>query len=181
MNPQRVVPLSYPYNSPTFWVPCWTTIPPSPVEVEPEANNTNLSATSKLVVCWNDAVPCTVKLFVITALVAVNELNVPTDVKDEVKTFEAKVAPVKVPAGATTAAVVIDVVKPLALIVITGIAVLPPVVPADATEANVVTFPAEVTSPVKLALVVTVDARLELKAYEADVAGLVLVNIFPFT
>ena len=30
--------------------------------LEPEANNTNLSATSKLVVFWKDAVPITVKL-----------------------------------------------------------------------------------------------------------------------
>ena len=47
---------------------------------EPEANNTNLSATSKLVVCWKDAVPCTVKLPVITSLpVTVNV--VPSNVK----------------------------------------------------------------------------------------------------
>jgi len=82
VNPQRVVPLSYPYNSPTFWVPCWITIPPSPVVFEPEANNTNLSATSKLVVCWNEAVPCTVKLPVMISLpVTVNvvPLNVKAD------------------------------------------------------------------------------------------------------
>ena len=36
--------------------------PPSPVVFDPEANNTNLSATCKLDVFWNDAVPITVKL-----------------------------------------------------------------------------------------------------------------------
>ena len=79
----------------------------------------------------------------------VNPVNVPTDVKLLAVTPDASVAPVRVPAGAMTAAVVILVVKPLALIVTTGIAVLEPVVPAVATVAKVpaaVTFPA----PVKL-------------------------------
>ena len=69
----------------------------------------------------------------------------PTLVRLEAVTPEAKVAPLNVPAGAMTAAVVIEVVSPLALIVITGIAVEPPVVPAEATVANV---PAAVTLPV---------------------------------
>ena len=64
------------------------------------------------------------------------------------------------PAGATTAAVVIPVVSPLALIVMTGIAVDDPTVPAVATVASVVAFPTEVTSPVRLALVMTVAAKL---------------------
>ena len=151
-------------------LPLSTIIPLSPAAADPEANIINLSAIYKSVVLTAVVVPFTYKLPAIVASpdtvnvanaavpVAVNPANVPTDVNDEVITFEANVAPDNVPAGATTAAVVMDVVKPLALIVITGIAVLPPVVPADATEANVVTFPAEVTSPDKLALVVTVDA-----------------------
>ena len=53
--------------------------------------------------------------------------------------------------------------------VITGIAVLPPVVPADATEASVVALPTDVTSPVKSALVVTVVARAAVEAKDADV------------
>ena len=52
---------SYAKASPNPWVPCWTTIPPSPGEFDPEANKINLSATSKLVVLWNEAVPNTVK------------------------------------------------------------------------------------------------------------------------
>ena len=113
-------------------------------------------ATDKLPVTV--ASPDTVNVVNAVVPVAVNPASVPTLVNDEAKTFEANVPPVNVKAGATTAAVVMPVVKPLALMVITGIAVLPPVVPADATEANVVTFPAEVTSPDKLALVVTVEA-----------------------
>ena len=77
---QRLTPLSHPNNSPTFCVACWTTIPPSPVAFEPDANNTNLSATSKLVVCWNEAVPCTIKLFVIVAF-PVTVSVVPSNVK----------------------------------------------------------------------------------------------------
>lgn len=68
--------------------------------------------------------------------------SVPTVVSDEAVTPLASVAPVSVPAGATTAAVVIEVVSPLALIVTTGIAVELPDVPAVATVASV---PAAVT------------------------------------
>jgi hypothetical protein len=67
---------------------------------------------------------------------------VPSEVSDDAVTPDASVAPVSVPAGAITAAVVIEVVRPFALIVTTGIAVLPPVVPALATVARV---PAAVT------------------------------------
>ena len=70
---------------------------------------------------------------------------VPKLVSDDAVTPEASVLPVKVPAGATTTAVVMLVVKPLTLMVITGIAVLDPVAPAVATVANV---PAAVTFPV---------------------------------
>ena len=56
-------------TSPTFWVPCCTTIPPSPAAVEPDANSTNLSATSRFSVFANDAVPFTVKSPVTTAFV----------------------------------------------------------------------------------------------------------------
>ena len=83
---------------------------------------------------------------------------VPRLVSDEPVTPAAKVLPDSVPAGAMTAAVVMLVVKPLAFIVTTGIAVLEPVTPAVATVAKVVAFPTEVTSPVKLALVVTFPA-----------------------
>jgi hypothetical protein len=83
---------------------------------------------------------------------------VPRLVNEEAVTPEAKVEPERVPAGATTAAVVILVVKPLALMVTTGMAVLDPVEPAEATVARVVAFPTDVTSPVKLAFVVTVPA-----------------------
>ena len=76
--------------------------------------------------------------------------SVPTVVSDEAVTPEASVAPVSVPAGAITAAVVMLVVSPFALIVMTGIAVELPVVPAVATVASV---PAAVTlaEPLKLA------------------------------
>lgn len=83
---------------------------------------------------------------------------VPRLVSDEAVTPEASVLPDNVPAGAMTTAVVMLVVKPLAFMVITGIAVLDPVVPAVATVASVVAFPTDVTSPVKLALVVTLLA-----------------------
>ena len=46
--------------------PCCITIPPSPVELEPDANRINLSATNKFSEFWNDAVPCTVKSWLIT-------------------------------------------------------------------------------------------------------------------
>ena len=83
---------------------------------------------------------------------------VPKLVSDEAVTPDASVAPDRVPAGAMTAAVVMLVVKPLALMVMTGIAVLDPVEPAEATVASVVAFPTDVTSPVKFALVVTLLA-----------------------
>ena len=83
---------------------------------------------------------------------------VPKLVSEEAVTPEASVLPDRVPAGAITAAVVMLVVKPLALIVMTGIAVLDPVEPAEATVASVVALPTDVTSPVKLAFVVTVPA-----------------------
>ena len=70
---------------------------------------------------------------------------VPSEVSDEAVTPLASVLPDSVPAGATTAAVVIEVVSPLALMVTTGIAVELPVVPAVATVASV---PAAVTLPV---------------------------------
>lgn len=81
---------------------------------------------------------------VIVPAVAVRLAIVPSEVSDDAVTPEANVFPVSVPAGAMTAAVVIEVVKPLALIVTTGIAVEPPDVPALATEASV---PAAVTLP----------------------------------
>ena len=67
---------------------------------------------------------------------------VPRLVNDEPVTPAASVLPDSVPAGAITTAVVMLVVKPLTLMVITGIAVLDPVVPAVATVAKV---PAAVT------------------------------------
>ena len=67
---------------------------------------------------------------------------VPKLVSDDAVTPEASVLPVKVPAGAITTAVVMLVVKPLVLIVTTGMAVLEPVTPAVATVAKV---PAAVT------------------------------------
>lgn len=81
--------------------------------------------------------------------VAVRLAIVPSEVNDDAVTPAAKVLPLSVPAGATTAAVVIEVVRPLAFIVITGMAVEPPVVPAVATVARV---PAAVTlaDPLKL-------------------------------
>ena len=69
---------------------------------------------------------------------------VPSEVSDDAVTPDASVLPDSVEAGAITAAVVIEVVRPLALIVTTGIAVLPPDVPAVATVASV---PAAVTLP----------------------------------
>ena len=83
---------------------------------------------------------------------------VPKLVREEAVTPDASVLPDRVPAGAMTAAVVMLVVKPLTLMVITGIAVLDPVEPAEATVARVVAFPTDVTSPVKLAFVVTFPA-----------------------
>jgi hypothetical protein len=51
---------------------------------------------------------------------------VPTEVKEEVTTLDARVVPVKVPAGATTAAAEIAVIRPLPLTVTIGIAVEEP-------------------------------------------------------
>ena len=70
---------------------------------------------------------------------------VPSEVSEEAVTPDASVLPDSVEAGAITAAVVIEVVRPFALIVTTGIAVEPPDVPALATVASV---PAAVTLPV---------------------------------
>tara|TARA_R110000868_G_scaffold392852_1_gene663650 strand:+ start:90 stop:386 length:297 start_codon:yes stop_codon:yes gene_type:complete len=67
---------------------------------------------------------------------------VPRLVNDDPVTPAANVLPDNVLAGAMTAAVVMLVVKPLALIVTTGMAVLEPVTPAVATVAKV---PAAVT------------------------------------
>ena len=67
VNPHLSVEVPSKANtSPKFWLACWTTIPPSPAALDPEANKINLSATSKFSVLLKDAVPCTVKLFVIT-------------------------------------------------------------------------------------------------------------------
>jgi hypothetical protein len=62
VTPHLDWPLSYPKPSVSVGPVCCIAIPPSPVEVEPDAILMNLSATSKSSVCWNDAVPCTVKL-----------------------------------------------------------------------------------------------------------------------
>jgi hypothetical protein len=89
----------------------------------------------------------------------VSDESVPTLVSDEARTFAASVAPVSVPAGATTAAVPAAVMRPLPLTVKVGMAVDEPNEPVlPLTVARVVPFPTEVTSPVKLALVVTVAA-----------------------
>jgi hypothetical protein len=61
----------------------------------------------------------------------------PTEVRDDAVTPDASVVPVRVPAGATTAFPVAEVTSPLALIVIDGIEVDDPVVPALATVARV--------------------------------------------
>jgi len=78
----------------------------------------------------------------IVPAVAVRFAIVPSEVSEDAVTPDASVLPLKVFAGAITAAVVIEVVRPFALIVTIGIAVEPPVVPADATVASV---PAAVT------------------------------------
>ena len=62
VTPQRTTCKSKANASPIPWVPCCTTIPPSPPVFEPEANRIKRSATSKLVVFWKEAVPNTVKL-----------------------------------------------------------------------------------------------------------------------
>lgn len=68
----------------------------------------------------------------------VKDAREPTLVRDDAVTLEASVAPVSVPAGAITAAVVTPVTKPLLLNVTTGIAVEEPVVAPVATVASVV-------------------------------------------
>jgi hypothetical protein len=111
---------------------------------------------------------------------------VPNDVREDDVTPEARLDPLRVPAGATTEAVVTAVTKPLLLKVMTGIAVLLPVVAPVATVAKVVAFPTLVTSPVRLAFVVTLDAVKEVavpvilvptKAEGVPRAGLVSVGL----
>ncbi len=83
--------------------------------------------------------------------VTVRPASVPTDVNDEVTTFEASVVPVRVPAGAMTTAVDAAVIKPLPLTVNTGIAVEDPNEPTfEFTVASVVAklFADQDTSPV---------------------------------
>ena len=79
-------------------------------------------------------------------------VNVPVLVKDDASTLEASVAPVSVPAGATTAAVVCAVTRPLPVVVKTGMAVDEPTEPGlPLTVARVATAepgPVAVTSPV---------------------------------
>ena len=59
--------------------PCCTTKPPSPTAFEPDANLINLSAISKSVVFWNEAVPWTVKfLLIIASLVTVKSWPIVT-------------------------------------------------------------------------------------------------------
>ena len=92
-------------------------------------------------------------------------VSVPVPVMDEPVTVAFKVAPERVPAGATTAAVEIPVVRPLASIVTTGMAVEEPVVPADATEARVVVIavaPEPVRSPESVTVWFPVRKAVEL-------------------
>ena len=77
--------------------------------------------------------------------VAVRFAMVPSEVSEDAVTPLASVDPLRVPAGATTAAEETEVVSPFALIVMIGIAVLLPVEPGVATVASV---PAAVTLPV---------------------------------
>lgn len=78
---------------------------------------------------------------------------VPTLVKEEAVTPAAKVVPVRVPAGAMTAAVEAAVINPLAFTVNVGIAVEEPKEPTlELTVAKVAATlpgPVAVTSPVK--------------------------------
>ena len=99
------------------------------------------------------------------APLTVNPVRVPTDVKLLAVTPLANVAPDNVPAGATTAAVDVELIRPYASVVITGMAVLEPTVAApgplvgNATviapvDADTVKLPApELDSPVTPALV----------------------------
>ena len=76
----------------------------------------------------------------------------PNDVSDDAVTPLASVAPVSVPAGAMTAAVVCAVTRPLPFVVRTGMAVDDPTEPGpELTVASVVAVapgPVPVTSPV---------------------------------
>lgn len=95
----------------------------------------------------------------------VSEVSVPTLVNDDVTTVELSVVPLSVPAGATTAAVVIPVVNPFALIVTTGMAVELPVVPAVATDASVAADepgPVAVTSPVSAVMPAAANAPVPM-------------------
>ena len=95
----------------------------------------------------------------ISGVVKTGLARVPTVVREEVTTVALRVVPVKVPAGAITTAVETAVINPFPLTVKTGIAVEEPKEPMfRLTVAKVVALPTEVTSPVKLALVVTVPA-----------------------
>ena len=77
---------------------------------------------------------------------------VPTVVRLEVTTLEAKVVPVSVPAGATTAFVDAAVIRPLPLTVKLGIAVLDPKLPTfELTVASVKAAPEVVASPDRFA------------------------------
>ena len=68
----------------------------------------------------------------IVPAVAVRFAMVPSEVSEDAVTPLASVDPLRVPAGATTAAVEIDVVSPFALMVMIGISVLLPVEPGVA-------------------------------------------------
>ena len=96
--------------------------------------------------------PDTVK-FVVLAFVAVRFAIVPSDVSDEVTTFDASVVPVSVPAGATTAFVPAAVINPLPFTVKFGIALEDPHDPVFVlTVASVAAAdpgPAAVISPVR--------------------------------
>jgi hypothetical protein len=90
---------------------------------------------------------------------AANAVIVPNDVREEEVTPEASADPERVPAGATTTDVDIAVTNPFAFTVTDGIAVELPNAPTlELTVARVVAFPTLVTSPVKFAFVVTLDA-----------------------
>jgi hypothetical protein len=100
---------------------------------------------------------------------------VPSEVSEDAVTPDASVLPESVPAGATTAAVLIEVVSPFALIVTIGIAVLLPVEPGVATVARV---PAAVTLPVPSKLG-DVYARSPVIAIVRPVARAVAVAALP--
>jgi len=83
--------------------------------------------------------------------VTVNPVRVPTDVKEEAVTVEFRVAPVRVPAGATTALPLAAVINPLPFTVKVGMLVEEPNEPTfEFTVASVVPRAPEdvVTSPV---------------------------------